>query len=92
MSYGICVRSNKAGKFLDFVVANTTSTYVRRVTNAEISKRKREVKQSEREAMEQSLKIAMYDLDYRSRNGFPIHRDWKKVASKVVGIARIGGV
>lgn len=92
MSYGICVRTSKVdSKFLDFVVADKTSKHVRRVKTSEIDAQKRAVSKTEREAMESSLRVAMLSLDYRARNGFPIHRDWQRAANMVRGCARIGG-
>jgi hypothetical protein len=90
MSYGVFVKTNKQNKFLDFVVADRGSKYVKRVNMTQINERKREVGQFDRDIMEQSLRIAMMDLDYRSRNGFSINREWKKVAEKVRNVSRIG--
>jgi hypothetical protein len=91
MSYGIFVKTTNDNRFIDFVVSDKGKKNLRRVNTTEINAQKRAVKKGEVEAMEQSLKIAMLDLDYKARNGFPIHRDWKAVAKKVEGVSRIGG-
>lgn len=92
MSYGIFVKVSKDGKFLDFVTADKARANQARVNMNQINAHKKTVNVSTREAMDSSLKIAMLDLDYRSRNGFLIHKDWKYAAEKVKGIARISSI
>lgn len=89
-TYGVFVKSTKDGKFLDFVVTNAAKANVRRVNMTQINAKRRELRGVEQENFDSSLRVAMYDLDYRARNGFAINRDWVKVTKKVAGVARIG--
>lgn len=91
MSFGIFVKTTNDNKFIDFLVADKGKKNLRRVNMTQINAQKRVVKKDVQDAMDQSLKIALLDLDYKSRNGFAIHSDWKAVAKKVEGVSRIGG-
>jgi hypothetical protein len=91
MSFGIFAKTTNDGKFIDFVCAEKGRKNVRRVNMTQINAQKKVEKPSTRETMNSSLRIALLDLDYHSRRGATVHRDWKSVAKKVEGYSRIGG-
>lgn len=89
-TFGVFVKTSKEGKFLDFVVTDKASANVRRVNMTQINTFRKGLRKTEQDILDSSLRVAMLDLDYRARNGYPINRNWKKVAEKVHGVSRIG--
>lgn len=87
----IHVRTTKVdGKFLDFVVTDKASKYVKRVRAKDVTEMINSAKRAQSEAMGSSLRIAMLDLDSAYRNGKVLAKDWKLVAKKIYGCARVG--
>ena len=90
-SFAMHVRTAKVdGKFLDFVVTNKASKYVKPVSTKEVTTMINEAKKSQAELMGSSLRVAMLDLASAYRAGKVLAKDWKYVAKKTYGCARIG--
>lgn len=90
-SFSLHVRTSKdAGKFLDFVVTNKASKYVKRVSAGEVTAMVTSAKAAQAELMGSSLRLAMLDLDSRYRRGAVLAKTWKPVAKKIYGCAKVG--